>query len=135
MTKTVSEKAVSCLTWDSNDVGVCSNCCVTFKQANKYGIVCKKIDFIDKKQQVTSVDSIPAIYDTIFSSIVRTFLVVLYKQYSVHFLNFIGKIKRYPLICNCKTNQNTFYETVRRCDRFYLQYNIMQNAFYKQKIL
>ncbi len=69
MTKTVSEQTQTCLTWDSNEEGVCGNCCVTFKQANKYGIVCKKIDFIDTKQQVTSIDSIPAIYDTIFSSI------------------------------------------------------------------
>ncbi len=31
-------------------------------------------------------------------TIVRTFLVVLYQ------------IKKYPLICNCKTNRDTFYE-------------------------
>lgn len=48
---------------------ICTNCCTPFEYQDQWGIVCQTIKYIDNEFKTMSYDSIPAQYDTIYSSI------------------------------------------------------------------
>jgi hypothetical protein len=53
--------------YSDNSPGVCSGCCEAFRIGGKCGTVCKSNEFDGKKFITTASDSIPAIYDTVYS--------------------------------------------------------------------
>jgi len=57
------------LEFAADEESICSNCCEAFEINGEYGIVCKKIDYIENEFKTTAYDSIPAQYDTVYSTI------------------------------------------------------------------
>ena len=72
LTKTNVEHSYSCSfssVLDDGENTICINCCKAFGVKGNYGTVCKEIKYIDNDFKTIAIDSIPAQYDTIYTSI------------------------------------------------------------------